>query len=105
MIFSDRSPKTIELRKTKPKLPLPYLAYIYETKSGGGSGMVVGRFACYRIDTIEPTGNPELPLVIRNSDGSVSQVVQEYINKTGLTVQEILEYANGKPIYAIQILF
>lgn len=47
--------KTIEVRKTRPKIKTPFKCYIYETKglyigSGGclfqGSGKVIGEFVC-----------------------------------------------------------
>ena len=53
--------KTIEVRKTKPKLDTPFKVYIYCTKSKKktridwidkalGGGMVIGEFVCDRID-------------------------------------------------------
>ncbi len=54
--------KSVEIRKTKPKLETPFKCYIYETKglykgSGGclfnGRGKVIGEFVCDRIQTYE----------------------------------------------------
>lgn len=59
--------KTIEVRKTRPKLKTPFKCYIYETKGyqrvgndnlncivvGNGSGMVIGEFVCDRVFDIE----------------------------------------------------
>ena len=42
--------KTIEVRKTKPRIERPFLAFIYEAKSNGGCGKVIGEFVCDRID-------------------------------------------------------
>lgn len=48
--------KTIEVRKTKPKLETPFKCYIYCTQSGvalgawGKHGKVIGEFTCDRID-------------------------------------------------------
>lgn len=55
--------KTIEVRKTAPKLQTPFKCYIYETKGrfvkfikgahtsyGYGQGKVIGEFVCDRID-------------------------------------------------------
>lgn len=48
--------KTIEVRKTRPKLDTPFKCYIYCTKSGvalgawGKHGKVIGEFTCDRID-------------------------------------------------------
>lgn len=53
--------KTIEVRKTKPKLETPFKAYIYETKTplrwnkahnniiGGEGGRVIGEFVCDEV--------------------------------------------------------
>lgn len=53
--------KTIEIRKSKPRLETPFKAYIYETKTplrwnkahnaivGGEGGRVIGEFVCDRI--------------------------------------------------------
>lgn len=63
--------KTIEVRKTKPKLKTPFKCYIYETKAinhqkilvdldgnlpttyAKGSGKVIGEFVCDRIEEFE----------------------------------------------------
>lgn len=81
--------KTVEVRKTKPKLETPFKVYIYETKAlykpNGcnhlfeGEGKVIGEFVCSNI----AKGNSQL--------GSC------------LTMREISEYANGKEIYGWHI--
>lgn len=81
--------KTVEVRKTKPKLETPFKVYIYETKAlykpNGcnhlfeGKGKVIGEFVCSNI----AKGNSQL--------GSC------------LTMREISEYANGKEIYGWHI--
>ena len=38
--------KTVEIRTTMPKLPLPFKCYISQTRGGG----VIGEFTCERID-------------------------------------------------------
>lgn len=55
--------KTVEVRKTKPKIDVPFKCYIYETKAqfikfvkgactsyGYGRGKVVGEFVCDRVN-------------------------------------------------------
>ena len=56
--------KTVEIRKTRPKIDVPFKVYIYETKTplkwnkahnniiGGEGGKVIGEFVCDRIDEI-----------------------------------------------------
>ena len=57
--------KTVEVRKTRPKLDLPFKCYIYETKGKQvekitgcdityyGRGKVIGEFVCDKIDNYE----------------------------------------------------
>lgn len=45
--------KSIEVRKTRPKIDTPFKCYIYESKSQCGSGQVIGEFVCDRIINIE----------------------------------------------------
>ena len=63
LIFSGE--KTIEVRKTAPKLETPFKVYVYQTKHKGksivsealstvyGGGKVIGSFVCYKIEKIE----------------------------------------------------
>lgn len=52
--------KTIEVRKTRPKLDTPFKVYIYCTQSGvalgawGKHGKVIGEFTCDRIYGLAP---------------------------------------------------
>nr|DAE09951.1 MAG TPA: hypothetical protein [Siphoviridae sp. ct8WU9] len=54
--------KTIEVRKTRPKLKTPFRCYIYCTQSDdanrlrGSQGKVIGEFTCERIVPIEYDG-------------------------------------------------
>lgn len=61
--------KTVEVRKTRPKLETPFKVYIYCTKTAEGwlravpvqgwqrlDGFVIGEFTCYKIDTIRRMG-------------------------------------------------
>lgn len=63
--------KTIEVRKTRPKIELPFKCYIYETQGyqrvgndnlncvvgGDGRGKVIGEFVCDAIHEIINVGN------------------------------------------------
>ena len=44
--------KLWEIRKSKPNIPVPFPAFIYETKKKGGCGKVIGEFVCDEIITI-----------------------------------------------------
>lgn len=94
--------KTIEVRKTRPRLETPFKCYIYCTKAkndydrfilrGGddmpfdvGNETVIGEFVCDRIQkTFDPAG------------GLVDVVDCE---TSRLTPREIIRYADGKALY------
>ena len=95
--------KTIEVRKTKPKLKPPFKCYVYCTnpnttdphqrlsvKSGNGivencNGKVIGEFVC---DYVQGSYYP--------ADGLVDVVDEK---QSCLTAKQIIEYANGKIVY------
>ena len=76
--------KTMEIRKTKPNLPFPFIVYVYETKSSRGAAAVVGSFTCTGILKID----------------NLLEVVTE---KSALLVDEIYTYAKGKPLYCWEV--
>ena len=95
--------KTVEVRKTRPKLDVPFKVYIYETKAYDtlfgngkpkklcvGGGKVIGEFVCNHITRIEVLksglftgGNP---------NGHCVSVVESSM----LSAVEIKDYANNK---------
>ena len=103
--------KTVEVRKTKPKIDVPFKCYIYETKGKlrwcnkcqdtdcerpypncacwEGQGKVIGEFVCDRITEYECS-----------SDG-----FGELATTCGtcLTYDEILNYCNGNDLYGWHI--
>ena len=84
--------KLWEIRKSKPNIPVPFPAFIYETKKKGGCGKVIGEFVCDRIDEI----------CLECSDWSKLRPAE--IPYTGLTDKEIVEYlGNGKTGYGLHI--
>ena len=108
--------KTIEVRKSKPKLETPFKCYIYETKGKQvercdgcdvtyyGRGKVIGEFVCDRIDNYEcELWNDEAYELIRqfNYDeygeieyehGAENNENCEMLNKACLTWQDIRKY-------------
>lgn len=54
--------KTIEIRKTRPRLEPPFKCYVYCTQGGvalgmwGKHGKVIGEFVCDQIDTLDQIG-------------------------------------------------
>lgn len=89
--------KTVEVRKTRPKMKTPFKVYIYCTKApragwlrivpGKGwlrlDSLVIGEFTCDRISTITPQG----PFSIRNG-----------VSGCCLTYDEVKEYAGWNNI-------
>lgn len=88
--------KTIEVRKTRPKIETPFKCYIYETKARSdmptfidedghvlytGRGQVIGEFVC---------------------DGVYKNMSYDCENSC-VSVSELKEYANGKPLYGWHI--
>ena len=88
--------KTIEVRKTRPKIETPFKCYIYETKARldmptfvdedghvicTGRGRVIGEFVC---------------------DG-IYQNMSYDCEQSCVSVSELRKYANGKPLYGWHI--
>ena len=59
-----RGEKTVEVRKTRPKLDTPFKCYIYCTQGNdarrlrGSWGKVIGEFTCDRVETIKAATEP-----------------------------------------------
>ena len=88
--------KTVEVRKTKPKLDTPFKVYIYCTQGvvwkdychsvKGGKGKVIGEFICNEITVTEYGSYCVLPK-----------------SKTLIDELDLLEYADGKTVYGWHI--
>ena len=92
-----RGQKTIEIRKTKPKLEVPFKCYIYCTKSKKngrvdeldkalGGGMVIGEFVCDHI-----LGHCEMA----NADMAEAQ--------SCVRREDIFKYSGGKEVFGWHI--
>lgn len=94
--------KTIEVRKTRPKLETPFKCYIYETqgwveKDGIMAfrlgGRVIGEFTCDRIFPINVFDN-----------GGIQNWFFEHIERSCLTYEELADYiGNGRTGYGWHI--
>ena len=98
--------KTLELRKTKPKLETPFKCYIYCTNSGvamgvrGKHGKVVGEFVCDKITWLTHIGFSGLPgirLVAMKDRYTIDDSFTLY--KSCLTTLQIEKYLVGKDGY------
>lgn len=112
--------KTVEVRKTKPKIPTPFKVYIYCTLGSNnkktnnnlwivdesgfnwlGNGKVIGEYVCDQITTISSQ-------VVSNSWRYASGYRQEYekiilTEMALLTEKQVHNYAKGKPLYGWHI--
>lgn len=85
--------KTIEVRKTRPKLDMPFKCYIYCTRSGVArgafrkQGKVIGEFVCEQIKDYG---------IVR------PETYGEYAG-TGLSAAEMAAYSAGRPVYGWHI--
>ena len=91
--------KTIEVRKTRPKLDTPFKCYIYCTQGNdarrlrGSWGKVIGEFTCDRIFPINVFDN-----------GGIQNWLFEHMKRSCLTYEELADYiGNGKTGYGWHI--
>ena len=113
--------KTIEVRKTRPKLETPFKCYIYCTRDkhlafmqnqtgtnliacmdvdaaipvGGaiGNGRVIGKFTCNRIDRLAPANEPY----------GIYDIDDNYVLQTCLENGALWDYGHGTPLYGWHI--
>lgn len=106
--------KTIEVRKTAPKIDTPFKCYIYETKGEierprgdedgyiyqEGRGAVIGEFVCDQIIDWHYIPDPD-----ESSDpGSMAyDVLTVDGEKTGLEYDDFEDYGKGAPLYGWHI--
>lgn len=107
--------KTIEVRKTRPKLETPFKCYIYCTHGKRlhedsaatewpnpqfyGGGKVIGEFVCCRIDALARVGymgSGEMPRYnILNADARI-RPAKELFQRACLTEDEAEDYLKGR---------
>ena len=94
--------KTIEVRKTRPKMDTPFKCYIYETqgwwKRNGLrafrlGGRVIGEFTCDRIDRLAPANEPY----------GIYDIDDDYVLQTCLENGALWDYGHGTPLYGWHI--
>lgn len=101
--------KTVEVRKTAPKLETPFKCYIYETKGKTempwmdedghmifqGRGMVIGEFTCDRVEFLDEWD------LFKGMDEVSESLMEEH---TCLSIDELLTYkGNRQEIYGWHI--
>ena len=108
--------KTLEVRKTRPRLETPFKVYIYCTNpeniilwnarsyiyaddhshnafDGCWNGRVAGEFVCDRIETINPATEPY----------GTYDVDDDFVAETRLVNGALWEYGNGATLYCWHI--
>lgn len=120
--------KTVEVRKTKPKLDTPFKCYIYCTKSknkgknlyrgywGEGinglrlcyvklSGKVIGEFVCNKTTRIAPCGydKERIELNIVDENLTIKKLDEGFLSRCQLSYSDIEKYANGGEVYGWNI--
>lgn len=119
--------KTVEVRKTRPKLETPFKCYIYctmdnaaynpknylwkEDKTGHlreiyWNGKVIGEFVCRKIDKIRRTGftQNDMRLCIVDENLHCHELDYEYVNnKCCISIRGMEEYAKGGRLYGWHI--
>lgn len=101
--------KTIEVRRTRPKLEVPFKCYIYETKGqyikfihgahtkyGYGCGKVIGEFICDRIICSQAYFDSQ-------GKNHLTNVFTDDIKKTCLDEYDLWDYIAGKAVKANQM--
>lgn len=84
--------KTIEVRKSRPKIDTPFKVYIYCTKAPKGwffmnspdvrrDGKVIGEFACDKIERFSVT---------TDDNSTISE--KDMVNKSCMTIHELAKY-------------
>ena len=91
--------KTVEVRKSRPKLETPIKCYIYCTQSGGAPGLrkkhgkVIGEFTCNRIDRLAPANEPY----------GIYDIDDDYVLQTCLENGALWDYGHGTPLFGWHI--
>ena len=107
--------KTIEVRKTRPKIDTPFKCYIYCTLQGCNEffrvdlgrdvakwnrgkwadrkGNVIGEFTCDRIDRLAPANEPY----------GIYDIDDDYVFQTCLENGALWDYGHGTPLYGWHI--
>lgn len=110
-IFSGK--KTVEVRKTAPKLELPFKVYVYRTKDKVGKaiinkvlnsvysgGKVIGEFVCDRV--IEYSYQI-IACAKFEVNGAYVKDENRYNAGACLSAEEMYVYSNGKPLHGLHI--
>lgn len=100
--------KTVEVRKTRPKLDTPFKVYIYQTLPRAGDfnerdGRVVGEFICDSVDRYARIGTTgaSRTYYMRIDSEHIAHCID--YDPMCLTPNEFAEYGDGKELYGLHI--
>lgn len=100
-----RGEKTVDVRKTRPKLETPFKCYVYRTKgtvphiiNGKWAqmevgGTVIAEFTCDRVETIKAATEPY----------GIYDVDDDFVAETGLAGGALWDYGKGATLYGWHI--
>ena len=94
-----RGEKTVEVRKTRPKLDTPFKCYIYCTQGNdarrlrGSWGKVIGGFICDRVEPIKAATEPY----------GIYDVDDDFVAQTRLVDGALWDYGKGATLYGWHI--
>lgn len=113
--------KTVEVRKTRPKLDVPFKVYIYCTKGNThlllptysqgkltdsdiwqiGNEKVIGEYVCKKIDKIVHAGttNSNIELCFCRNGWYYTPLTADFHRDSCLSYAELEKYSNGRDIY------
>ena len=95
--------KTVEVRKTRPKMETPFRCYIYCTQSGvalgawGKHGKVIGEFTCDRIDEYDDD------TIFSFRHENYARWNDFDLDRACMHPKDFQNYANGKWLYGWHI--
>lgn len=92
--------KTIEIRKTRPKIETPFKCYIYQSGKNltstvygsefSKSGYVVGEFVCDHVESTNCFSGWVCP--------EKDNIIKRFLDGSCLSEQEIVDYADGRSV-------
>lgn len=99
--------KKIEVRKNKPNQETPFPCFIYETKTKGGCGKVIGEFVCdkiytYYADDFVGAVDFDGTIITEPKEGEFAYWIPNQ-EDTCLRYLDIKAYGKGKTLYGWHI--
>lgn len=94
--------KTIEVRKTKPKIPTPFKVYVYCTKDDGNGCYADGTYDWLRKVPFEYVCD-YIEVIQALPDKNEYDISSDVLKQSHLSQEELWEYGKGKTLYGWHI--